>query len=415
MQYRTMPNSDEKLSVLGFGCMRLPAPKGRQPKFFSSIDKERAAEQIRYAIDRGVNFLDTAYVYHAGTSESFLGEYVLKDGYREKVNISTKLPCMTINKKENMEKILNKQLKRLQVEYIDYYLLHGLNGDIWDKMLSLGVINFMDKIRKQGKARRMGFSFHGSKEDFKKIIDAYNWEFVLVQFNILDEHAQAGIEGIKYARSKGLGIFVMEPLRGGSLASKIPGEAQRIYDSAPVKRTPAEWALRWVWNHPEVTMVLSGMNNEKHIDENIKIASEALPNSLSDTELIVIGNFKESYLHSLQVKCTGCSYCMPCPADINIPNAFLYLNNYHMSSKIEALVLYILNAGIHVKDGKPHWTKNCINCGKCEKICPQGIKIREVFKHVQKDLEGPIMRAMAKIFRVFINRGNRENNRTISQ
>ena len=404
MQYRTMPNSDEKLSVLGFGCMRLPAPKGREPKLFSSIDKEKAVKQIRYAIDNGVNFLDTAYIYHAGTSESFLGEYVLKNGCREKVNISTKLPCMTINKKESMGNILDKQLKRLQVEYIDYYLLHGLNGDIWDKMLSFDVINFMDNIKKQGKVRRMGFSFHGSKEDFKKITDAYNWEFTLVQFNILDEHAQASIDGIKYAHSKGLGIFVMEPLRGGSLASKIPGEAQRIYDSAPVKRTPAEWALRWVWNHPEVTMVLSGMNNEKHIDENIRIASEALPNTLSDTELTVIDNFKKSYLKTMQIECTGCAYCMPCSVGINIPNAFLYLNNYHMSSKFEARLLHMLNAGIHVKGGKPHWTKTCSNCAQCEKICPQGIKIREAFKHVQKDLEGPLIRAIAKIFRVFMNR-----------
>jgi len=402
-----MPNSNEKLSALGFGCMRLPAPKGRHASMFSSIDKEKAAKQIRHAIDRGVNYLDTAYPYHAGASESFLGEYVLKDGYREKVNIATKLPCMTINKKESIEEIFNKQLKKLQVDYIDYYLLHSLSGSVWDKMLSLDVLNFMDNIRKQGKIRHMGFSFHGSKEDFKKIVDGYSWEFAMVQFNILDEHAQASIDGIKYAHGKGLGIIVMEPLRGGSLAGKIPGEALKIYDNAPIKRSPADWALRWVLNHPEVTVVLSGMNNEDHVNENIKVASEALPNSFTNNELTIIDNFKTAYLNSMQVGCTGCAYCMPCPEGINIPNAFLNLNSYHISSKLEAKMFHILNAGVQTIDGKPHWTKTCSNCGECEKMCPQGIKIREAFRLVQKDLEGLGTRALSKIFRGFMNRGKK--------
>jgi len=404
-----MPNSNEKLSVLGYGCMRLPAVKGRQASMFSSIDKERAARQIRFAIDQGVNYLDTAYVYHAGTSESFLGEYVLKDGYREKVNIATKLPCMTINRKESIEDIFNKQLKKLQVEYIDYYLLHGLSGSIWDKMLSLDIINFMDNIRKQGKVRHMGFSFHGSKEDFKKIINSYSWEFTMVQYNILDEQAQASIDGIKYAHSKGLGVIVMEPLRGGTLARKIPGEAQKIYDSAPVKRTPAEWALRWVWNHPEITMLLSGMNDEYHINENIKIASESYPDSLSEEDLSILKNIKSAYLSAMKVGCTGCGYCMPCPAGINIPSAFLNLNNYHMFSKNEARLFHMLNAGVQTKDGKPHWTKSCLHCRECEKICPQGIKICDSFSLVQKHLEGTGVKVLSKIFRSFVNRNSKKH------
>jgi len=407
MQYRTMPNSDEKLSVLGFGCMRLPVPKGRKQSIFAPVDNERAAAQVRYAIDQGVNYLDTAYPYHGGTSESFLGEYVLKDGYREKVNVATKLPCMTINKKESMEETFRKQLGKLKVEYIDYYMLHALNGQIWDKMLSLGVVDFMDTIRKQGRVRHMGFSFHGSKEDFRRIVDAYNWEFTMVQLNILDEQAQASIDGIKYAHSKGLGIFVMEPLRGGALAVNIPKEAQKIYDSAPVKRSPADWALRWVWNHPEITMLLSGMNNEEHINENIKIASQAFPGSLTDNELTVIDNFKKAYLKSMQVGCTGCAYCMPCPAGVMIDSAFLYLNNYHMTTKLEAKITYALHAAIMTKDGKPHWTKTCTNCALCEKKCPQEIQIRKAFKLVQRDLEGPGTRLLSAIARVFMNKGKK--------
>lgn len=402
MQYRTMPNSSEKLSALGFGCMRLPTRVGGQAS--NLIDRERTVKQIRYAIDQGVNYLDTAYPYHLGASESFLGEYVLKDGYREKVNIATKLPCFTINKKESMEEIFNKQMEKLQVDYIDYYLLHALDGKMWSKMLSLDVIEFMNNIRKQGKVRHMGFSFHGTGDDFKKIVDGYDWEFAQVQFNILDEHFQAGIEGIRYAHGKGLGIIVMEPLRGGSLVGKIPNEVQKLYNSAPVKKSPADWALRWIWNHSEITVVLSGMNNEENIRENIKIASEAFPDSLSDTEMGIIENVRKTYQDIMQVGCTGCAYCMPCPAGINIPGAFKNLNNYHMFSKFEARVYHMGYAGVRTEDGKPHWTSTCLNCGQCEKKCPQGIKIREEFKHVQRDLEGAGIKATANIARRIMNR-----------
>ncbi len=401
MQYRTMPNSTEKLSVLGFGCMRLPTPLGVRKSLIgsalSAIDRDKATKQIRYAIDQGVNYIDTAYMYHLGTSESFLGEYVLKDGYREKVNIATKLPCMMINKREGMDDIFAKQLAKLQVDYIDYYLLHSLDGNLWSKMISLGITDFMDDIKKQGRIRHMGFSFHGTREDFKKIADGYDWEFTQVQFNILDEHFQAGIEGIEYAHSKGMGVIVMEPLRGGALAGKIPNDVKKIYDSAPIKRSPADWALRWVWNHPEVTVVLSGMNNEENIRENIKTASESFPNSMSQSEMNVIENVRKAY--SMQVGCTGCAYCMPCPAGIDIPDAFKSLNNYHLFSKTGARMNHMSNAGIRTEDGKPHWTSACQNCGQCEKKCPQGIKVRGVFKHVQKDLEGTGTRAVAGIAR----------------
>jgi predicted aldo/keto reductase-like oxidoreductase len=271
-------------------------------------------------------------------------------------------------------------------------------------MLSFGIIDFMDKIRKQGRVRHMGFSFHGAKEEFIRIVDGYNWDFAQVQFNILDEHAQAGIGGIEHAHAKGLGIVVMEPLRGGALAGRIPGEAQKIYDSAPVKRSPADWALRWVWNHPEITVVLSGMNDEGNIRENIMIAEDALPNNLADNELAIIEDFRKAYLKSMRVGCTGCAYCMPCPAGINIPSAFLNLNCCYMNSKLEPRMMHALTSCIQTKDGKSHWTNTCLNCGQCEKKCPQGIEIRKAFKMVQKNLEGPVTKAIAHIAKAVMTR-----------
>lgn len=402
MQYRTMPNSNEKLSVLGYGMMRLPTHVGRIAS--NRINKRKALQQIRGAIDRGVNYLDTAYTYHLGASESFLGEYVLKDGYREKVKIATKLPCMTIRKKEDIRKIFNEQLEKLQVDYIDYYLLHALDGNIWDIMFKLDIIEFMDEVKATGKVKHMGFSFHGQKHDFLRICDGYDFDFAQVQFNILDEKFQAGIEGIEYAHSKGMGIIVMEPLRGGSLVGKIPKEVQAVYNSSKTKRSPADWALRWVWNHPAVTVVLSGMNIDEHIDENIRIAAEALPNSMSEEELNMINKVRDTYSNLLQVGCTGCAYCMPCPAGIDIPAAFKNLNNYHMYSKFKSRLYHIAFLGVLTKDGKSHFTHSCINCGKCEQKCPQNIEIRKEFKHVQKDLEKTTSKIIAGIGRRIFNR-----------
>ncbi len=401
MQYRTMPNSDEKLSALGFGCMRLPSKGGGG--MISSIDTERALEQIRYAIDNGVNYLDTAYPYHRGQSESFLGEYVLKDGYREKVKVATKLPCFFINKKEKIEEIFEKQLNKLQLDYIDYYLLHSMNGPSWDKMLSLGIIEFMDKIKREGKIRHMGFSFHGTHEAFIRILDGYDWDFVQVQYNILDENFQAGIRGIEYAAAKGVGVIAMEPLRGGSLVGKMPKEIKALYDSAPIKRSPADWAFRWIYNNPAITLILSGMNDEDHIKENIRIASESAPNSLTDQELSIIENVRDTYQKLMRVGCTGCAYCMPCPAGINIPSAFKNLNNYYMFGKPGAKIGHMMSAGAVTDDWDFHWTSSCIDCGKCEEACPQDIPVRQVFKDVQKSLEGPFVKLGARLARPIMN------------
>lgn len=395
MQYRSMPKSKDKISILGYGCMRLPTHVGGAAS--SLIDKAKAIKQIRGAIDAGVNYLDTAWPYHLGASESFLGEYILKDGYREKVYIATKLPCMLISKKEKIEEIFNKQLQKLQVDYIDYYLLHSLDGASWDKMLNLGIIDFMDKIKKEGKVRHMGFSFHGKHEDFIRIVDGYDWDFTQVQYNILDENFQAGIKGIEYAASKNLGVIAMEPLRGGSLVGKIPKEIQKIYDEAPIKRSAADWAFRWIYNNPAISLVLSGMNDDEHIKENIKIASNATPNGMSKEELAIINRARDKYLDIMQVGCTGCAYCMPCPAGINIPACFKGLNNYYMFGKGGAKFNHMLYQGIKTDDGKAHWSSACIDCGKCEEACPQNLEIRKDLKKVQKDLETPFIRAVASV------------------
>lgn len=249
MQYRKVPKNGDQLSALGFGAMRLPTRMGR-------IDEERATKQIRDAIDKGVNYVDTAVPYHGGESERFLGR-VLQDGYREKVKLATKLPPQSVNTREDMDRILDIQLKKLKTDHIDYYLLHGLEANQWKKLFDLGVLEFLDKAKASGKIRNAGFSFHGDRRTFKEIIDAYDWTFCQIQYNFLDETTQAGTEGLQYAASKNIAVMVMEPLRGGMLAANLPAEVKQVYARSPVKRTAAEWGLRWVWNHPEVTVVLS--------------------------------------------------------------------------------------------------------------------------------------------------------------
>ena len=400
MQYRKMPKSGDELSVLGFGCMRFKKKSGKSGGIFSSFDEEIAKEQVMHAIENGVNYLDTAWPYHGGTSESFLGEHILSDkSVREKVFVATKLPCMMIYRGDRMEEIFQKQLEKLKVDYIDYYLLHSLDGPTWERMKKIGIFDFIEKIKKEKKARYVGFSFHGSHDEFMKIAAEYDWDFVQVQYNILDENFQAGIKGIKYAASRGMGVIVMEPLRGGSLVGRVPKEVKAIYDSAPVKKSSADWALSWVLNDPDVTLVLSGMNEMEHIDENIKIVDKARAGGLKSEELEIIEKVRGKYLELMQVGCTGCGYCMPCPAGINIPDTFKYLNAHHMFKNGKSKMDYAMYAGAKTQDGRPHWTTSCIDCGKCEKACPQGIKVRAEFEKVRRDLEGPGTKIFAAILR----------------
>jgi uncharacterized protein len=378
MQYRTVPKNGDQLSALGFGAMRLPTRRMR-------IDEERAMRQIRSAIDSGVNYIDTAVPYHGGESERFLGR-ALQDGYREKVKLATKLPPISVKTREDMDRILDIQLKKLKTDHIDYYLLHGLNDGQWKKLFGLGVLGFLDKAKADGRIRNAGFSFHGDRRTFREIIDAYDWTFCQIQYNFLDEMNQAGTEGLRYAASKNIAVMVMEPLRGGMLAGRLPNEVEQIYCRALPKRSAAGWALRWVWNHPEVTVVLSGMNDENHIAENLKTAEDALPGSMTPAELATIEEVAASYRRLIQVGCTGCAYCMPCPSGVNIPMCFAQYNDYHMGNSLMARGFYgmMLMGGMGTKAD----ASLCISCGKCAKACPQHIAIPAELKKVNRTLGG---------------------------
>jgi hypothetical protein len=381
MLYRTVPKTGDNLSILGFGCMRLPLKKG------GGIDEERAIAQIRYAIDHGVNYVDTAPIYHFGKSEPILGR-ALAGGYREKVRIATKLPPWSVFSRADMDRILADQCTTLHTDHIDYYLLHSLGRESWEKLRSLGVLEFLDAAKKDGRIINAGFSIHSNTETFKEIIDAYDWDFCQIQFNYLDEHNQAGIEGLEYAASKKIAVMVMEPLRGGNLAGHVPDDVQKIWDTAPVKRSAAEWGLRWVWNHPGVTVVLSGMNEEAHIEENLRVAETALPDSLTEADLAVLEEARQVYRRLMKVDCTGCRYCMPCPAGVNIPECFSFYNNsaFFPHSR-ENKILYLVRLS-GIMGEVPAYAGMCKHCGKCERICPQHIPIQERLKEVSDAFEG---------------------------
>lgn len=378
MQYREMGATGDQASILGYGCMRFPKTNGK-------IDEERTREQIISAIERGVNYFDTAYIYP--NSESVLGS-ILADGHRDKVMIATKMPPFMVHSRKDMDTLLETQLKRLKTDYIDYYLIHALaTREGWDRLKKLGAVEFLEGAKKAGKIRHIGFSFHGEGNNFKEVVDDYPWEFCQIQYNYMDEFAQAGKEGLLYAASKGLGIIVMEPLRGGILAGNMPPKIDKIWKDAGIGGTPAEWALRWVWNQPEVTVVLSGMNREDQIEENIRIAETVQPNSLTVAETECISRVKEALQEKLKVGCTGCGYCMPCPAGVNIPVCFSYYNDksiYEWEKSVSGHYMGMLSGA---DGGKPSYASLCKDCGKCERHCPQSLPIRKHLKEAAKEME----------------------------
>ncbi len=381
MLYRTLEKTGDELSVLGYGCMRFPQKRGR-------IDEKKATRQLRSAIDQGVNYLDTAMMYHMGANEPFLGR-ALADGYREKVKLATKLLLSAVKTRADIDILLNSQLDMLNTDHIDYYLFHGLSSESWKKIKDLDGLDFLDKAKADGRIHHAGFSFHGDIDTFKEIVDAYDWDMCLIQYNYIDEYTQAGTEGLKYAAEKGLGVMIMEPLRGGNLTGRIPPAVQAIWNEAEIKRSPAEWALRWVWNHPEVSVVLSGMNNDEHIKENLKIAGEAHPNSLTDKELKLIGRAAETYRSLMKAGCTGCRYCMPCPSGVDIPSCFEIHNGGHIfGDKQVAKVFYLLRLGGLGGSGTPAYASLCEDCGKCVKACPQNLPIPELLQDIVNDFEG---------------------------
>ena len=379
MLYRKFGKTNETVSILGFGCMRLPILPGGDP---SKIDEEKAIGLVRDAIDGGVNYIDTAYPYHGtgmdkpGQSEPFVAK-ALKDGYREKVKLATKLPSWLIKTREDMDKYLNEQLKRLETDSIDFYLVHALNSKTWANLKDLGISEFLDEAIKDGRVKHVGFSFHDKLDTFKEIVDYYDWSFCQIQYNYLDQDYQAGREGLNYAAERGLGIVIMEPLRGGKLVNNLPNEAKSIFDQADVKRSPAEWALKWIWNHSEVSVVLSGMGATEQVTENIKVASEAEVNSLTEKELKIMNQVKTIIKEKIKINCTACEYCMPCPAGVNIPRCFDLYNNYHMFGE-EKFYNWLTDK---------EKASNCVECGNCESHCPQGIQIRQELKNVKELFE----------------------------
>ena len=381
MLYRKVPKNGDELSILGFGCMRLPTRDGQ-------IDEPRAIAQIRSAIDRGVNYIDTAWPYHAGQSEPLVGK-ALQEGYRERVKLATKLPSFLVKTREDMDRFLNAQLKKLETDHIDYYLVHTLTGPVWDKMVALGIFEFLDQAKADGRIINAGFSYHGLPEDFNRIVDAYPWEFCQIQYNYLGESYQAGVAGLKYAASKNLAVIIMEPLRGGNLGRPTPPPAiEEIWAKAKIPRSPVAWALLWIWNSPEVTVILSGMNEESHIDENLALAGQARPGVLNSSELELVAEAGMTYRRLMKVGCTGCGYCMPCPVDVNIPICFEMFNNFHMFNQSDVARLgYAFRMGGDLTDGVSGYASQCVQCGQCIEKCPQQIKIPDMLSQVVADLE----------------------------
>ena len=372
-----MGNTGDRVAILGYGCMRFPQA-GKK------IDEARTARQVISAIEQGVNYFDTAHTYPH--SEEVLGK-ILAGGYREKVLVASKLPLMLLNSRKQFASIFQLSLERLRTDYLDYYLMHSINTLAgWQRAKQLGIVEFLDERKQAGAIRRIGFSFHGDKDEFTAIVDDYPWDFCQIQYNYLDEHYQAGKDGLDYAAAKGLGVVVMEPLRGGALVGKLPAAAQAIWAEAEEHWTPAEWALRWVWNHPQVTLLLSGMNEEAHIAENIRIAGTALPEALSPAALARVAQVKTAIAGLLKVNCTGCGYCLPCPHGVNIPMAFSAYNDKYLFNDNAQLRYLAYTCGID--GGKPAYASLCKDCGHCEPHCPQHLPIRQLLRDAARDMEG---------------------------
>ncbi len=385
MNYRKDKYGNE-LSALGFGCMRFQSKMGK-------IDFDEAEREIMAAIDGGVNYFDTAYIYPG--SEALIGEIFEKNNVRDKVNIATKLPHYLIKNREGLDKLFSEELARLRTDHVDYYFMHMLTDiDAWNRMIGLGILEWIDEKKKSGAIRQVGFSYHGNTDMFIKLVDAYNWDFCMIQYNYMDEHSQAGRRGLKYANSKGLPVMIMEPLRGGRLVNRLPEDAKKIFENYKKQHSPAQWAFKWLWNQPEVTVVLSGMNSMEMVKDNIENASTSFVGELSKEDEDMLQSVVKSINAKMKVGCTGCGYCMPCPKNVDIPGAFAHYNRKYAEGWFPAMKEHIMCTALRKT---PTSILNCVGCGKCEKHCPQNIPIREKLEEAKKELETPIYRAVRKI------------------
>ncbi len=389
MKYR-LDKYGNKLSVLGFGCMRFKNKLGK-------IDYKSAEKQVMTAFYGGVNYFDTAYIYP--NSEATIGEIFYRNNIRDKVYIATKLPHYLIKSIKDLDRIFNEELKRLKTDYIDYYLMHMLTDcDTWKRLCDLGILNWIEEKKKSGAIRQIGFSYHGNSREFCNLVDIYPWDFCMIQYNYMDENSQAGATGLKYAHSKGLPVMIMEPLRGGKLVNNLPDDAKKIFGEYTKKYNPACWAFKWLFNQKEVTVVLSGMNSDKMVEENIKTASETEIDELTHEDQVMLKEVVNAINSKMKVGCTGCGYCMPCPKNVDIPGSFSAFNRRYSENKFWALVDYFMCTALRRNSTA---ASNCIKCGKCEKHCPQGIKIRQELDNVTKELEGPLYKVGKKISAIF--------------
>ncbi len=392
MQYRC-DKKGTKLSILGYGCLRFSKKNGK-------INLEKTEQEIMEAIRGGVNYFDTAYVY--GGSEAALGEILKRNQCRKKVYLATKLPHYLIKSKNGLERCFQEQLLRLQTDYIDYYLMHMLNDvATWQRLREKGVQDWIEEKLQKGEIRNIGFSYHGNTEHFKELLDAYNWDFCQIQYNYMDEHTQAGREGLLYAEKKGIPVVIMEPLRGGKLVELLPEAAKECFVKAKPVRTPAEWAFRWLWDQTGVTVVLSGMNSLKMVQENVKVASEAKAKELTEEDYKLFEQVKKEINRKVKVGCTACGYCMPCPQGIDIPGTFRCYNEMYTEKPKVGRKEYLMTTAFR-KHQNP--ASGCIRCGKCERLCPQKIAIREELKQAARELEDiryQIVRRLIQMFRIW--------------
>ena len=384
MEYRINPKNKDRLSALGFGCMRMPK-------------NEREAEKlIISAVEQGINYFDTAYFYFG--NEAMLGRILQRNGLREKVKIATKMPQYLVKKPGDLDRFFAIELERLQTDHIEYYLMHTLNSiEQWRRLVSYGVEEWIQEKKAAGQIGSIGFSYHGGREDFRRIVDAYPWDFCMIQYNYMDECNQAGKEGLLYAGEQGMAVMVMEPLLGGRLAIGLPEEAHTLLKRANPDRAPAEWGLRWVWNHPQVITVLSGMDTQEILDHNVRVAGVSSPNSLSGEELVLFEEVRRIIRDKTKVPCTGCAYCMPCPFGVDIPLCFNCYNETAIASTLQAQVKYVTYVG-------DHGASQCQKCGKCEEHCPQSISIQETLKIAAKTLERFPYRQVRALVRWWLGR-----------
>ncbi|MCR5586729.1 MAG: aldo/keto reductase [Lachnospiraceae bacterium] len=387
----------EDISILGYGCMRF-TKKG------NSIDIDKAEKEILAAVEGGVNYFDTAYIYPG--SEVALGEIVERNNLRDKINIATKLPQYMIRNKAAIEKYFQEQLSRLRTDHIDYYLMHMLTDVVaWKNLEKLGIKEWIKEKKASGEIRHIGFSYHGDTKMFVEILDDYDWDFCQIQYNYLDETTQAGVDGLRAANKKGIPVVIMEPLRGGKLVDLLPNKAKSAIENYHRGWTRPELAFRWLWNQPEVTCVLSGMNTVEMVEENCKVASDANVGDFTDEDFKLIADIKSYILDAVKVGCTGCRYCMPCPKGVDIPAIFACYNNMYIDTKNEARFEFARLVGIRKE---PAFATQCVECGACESHCPQHIPIREKLKEADKALRPFPFKVGINIARKFMLEGRKE-------